>query len=125
MHILLDTHVYLWHSNDDDQLSQEARSIILAAESIRISAATLWEIAIKVRLGKLKADLADLIDKMEESGFLELPVYSRHTAQVAKLPLLHGDPFDRMLVGQAISESLFLITADSQLSQYSNLVIRV
>jgi PIN domain nuclease of toxin-antitoxin system len=69
--------------------------------------------------------LADLIDKMEESGFLELPVYSRHTAQVAQLPLLHGDPFDRMLVAQAISESLFLITADSQLLQYSNLVIRV
>ena len=125
MRILLDTHVYLWHVTDDDQLSPEAKSLILASESIHISAATLWEVAIKVRLGKLREDLADLIDKMEESGFLELPVYSRHTAQVAQLPLLHGDPFDRMLVAQAISESLFLITADSQLLQYSNLVIRV
>jgi PIN domain nuclease of toxin-antitoxin system len=125
MHILLDTHIYLWHVSDDELLSKEAKSLILAAESIHISAASLWEIAIKVKLGKLNADLERLIAEMESSGFVELPVTSRHAAQVAKLPLLHGDPFDRLLVAQAMSEPLYLVTTDSQLPQYSSLVIQV
>jgi PIN domain nuclease of toxin-antitoxin system len=125
MHILLDTHIYLWHVSDDELLSKEARSLILEAESIHISAASLWEIAIKVKLGKLNADLERLIAEMESSGFLELPVTSRHAAQVAKLPLLHGDPFDRLLVAQAMNEPLYLVTTDSQLPQYSTLVIQV
>jgi PIN domain nuclease of toxin-antitoxin system len=125
MHILLDTHIYLWHVSDDELLSKEARSLILEAESIHISAASLWEIAIKVRLGKLNADLERLVAEMEPSGFVELPVTSRHAAQVAKLPLLHGDPFDRLLVAQAMSEPFYLVTTDSQLPQYSSLVIQV
>jgi PIN domain nuclease of toxin-antitoxin system len=125
MHLLLDTHIYLWHVTDDPLLSDQARALILAADTIHISAATLWEIAIKVRLGKLNADLERLIAKMQSSGFRELPVTSLHTAQVAKLPLLHSDPFDRMLVAQAMSEPLHLLTADNQLPQYSSLVIRV
>src|SRR3984885_2337854 len=100
MHILLDTHIYLWHVSDDERLSKDARSLILEAESIHISAASLWEIAIKVKLGKLNADLGRLIAEMEPSGFVELPVTTRHAAEVAKLPLLHGDPFDRLLVAQ-------------------------
>lgn len=125
MHILLDTHIYLWHVSDDELLSREAKSLILEAESISVSAASLWEIAIKVKLGKLNANLDRLIAEMESSGFRELPVTSRHAAQVAKLPLLHGDPFDRLLVAQAISEPLYLVTTDSQLPQYSSLVIQV
>jgi PIN domain nuclease of toxin-antitoxin system len=125
MHILLDTHIYLWHVSDDERLSKEARSLILEAESIHISAASLWEIAIKVKLGKLNADLERLIAEMEPSGFVELPVTTRHAAEVAKLPLLHGDPFDRLLVAQAVSEPLYLVTTDSQLPQYSTLVIQV
>jgi PIN domain nuclease of toxin-antitoxin system len=125
MHILLDTHIYLWHVSDDERLSKEARSLILEAESIHISAASLWEIAIKVKLGKLNADLERLIAEMEPSGFVELPVTTRHAAEVAKLPLLQGDPFDRLLVAQAVSEPLYLVTTDSQLPQYSTLVIQV
>lgn len=125
MHLLLDTQIVLWLISKDRRLSEPARQLIDQGESRHVSVATLWEIAIKVKLGKLNADLDKLIGNLNPSGFLELPVYSRHTAQVAQLPLLHGDPFDRMLVAQAISESMFLVTADSQLSQYSNLVIRV
>lgn len=125
MDLLLDTHIYLWHVTDDDLLSKKAKSLILAAESIHISAASLWEIAIKVKLGKLNADVDKLIAKMEPSGLRELYVTFRHAAQVAKLPLLHSDPFDRMLIAQAMSEPLYLLTADSQLPQYTDLVIRV
>ena|ERR1700728_4507834 len=125
MHILLDTHIYLWHVSDDELLSREAKSLILGADSIRVSAASLWEIAIKVKLGKLKADLERLVTEMEPSGFRELPVTSRHAAQLTKLPLLHPDPFDRLLVAQAMSEPLYLVTTDSQLPQYSSLAIQV
>jgi PIN domain nuclease of toxin-antitoxin system len=125
MHILLDTHIYLWHVSDDELLTREAKSLILGAESIHISAASLWEIAIKVKLGKLKADLDRLIEEMESSGFVELPITSRHAAQVAKLPLHHTDPFDRLLIAQAVSEPFYLVTTDSQLPQYSSLVIQV
>jgi PIN domain nuclease of toxin-antitoxin system len=125
MHLLLDTHVYLWHVSDDAALSEKAKSLILAAESIHISSASLWEIAIKVRLGKLNADLERLIANMEPSGFRELHIASRHAVQVAKLPLHHTDPFDRMLIAQAISDSLYLITNDRQLPQYTDLVIQV
>lgn len=125
MRLLLDTQIYLWHVSDNLLLSKKARSIILAADSIHISTASLWEIAIKVRLGKLNADLERLIAKLASSGFRELPVAAHHAAQVAKLPLHHGDPFDRMLVSQAISEPMYLITSDRQLPQYSDLVILV
>jgi PIN domain nuclease of toxin-antitoxin system len=125
MRLLLDTQIYLWHVTDDLLLSDKARSVILAADSIHISTASLWEIAIKVRLGKLNADLDLLIAKLTPSGFRELPVAAHHAAQVAKLPLHHGDPFDRMLVSQAMSEPMYLITSDRHLPQYSDLVMLV
>lgn len=125
MHLLLDTQIILWLISRDRKLSESARSLIDGAESRQVSAASLWEIAIKVRLGKLNADLDGVIANLTPSGFVELPVTSRHAAQVAKLPLLHGDPFDRLLVAQAMSEPLYLVTTDSQLPQYSSLVIQV
>jgi PIN domain nuclease of toxin-antitoxin system len=96
-----------------------------SAEAVYVSSVTLWEIAIKVRIGKMQADPEELVRRMDESGLIELSVRFTHAVEMAKLPLLHRDPFDRMLVAQAISESLFLITADNQLPQYSNLVIRI
>jgi PIN domain nuclease of toxin-antitoxin system len=123
--ILLDTHVFLWLTTDDPRLNLHARVTIDEAESIFISAATIWEVAIKVRLGKLKTNPADLIGEIQANGFAELPMYARHAKEVAKLPLHHGDPFDRLLVGQAISEQLRLLTADTHLTVYSDLVISV
>lgn len=125
MQLLLDTHIFYWTLYEQSKQPAMATKLMVEAESIFVSAASIWEIAIKVRLGKLQADIDELIANIEPAGLLELPVTSRHSAQVASLPLLHGDPFDRMLIAQAISEPLYLITADSQLPQYSNLVIHV
>ena len=123
--ILLDTHIFLWLTTNDPRLAPHARTAIEGAERIFVSAATIWEIAIKVRLGKLKGDPADLIEEVQANGFVELPVYAQHAKEVAKLPLYHGDPFDRLLVAQAISEQLRLLTADPHLTAYSDLVVLV
>ena len=96
-----------------------------AAEQIYVSAASIWEIAIKARLGKIEASAVDLVDAIEASGFLELPVRALHAVRVADLPLHHTDPFDRLLVSQAMAEPLRLLTVDTVLCQYSDLVTLV
>jgi PIN domain nuclease of toxin-antitoxin system len=95
------------------------------AEEVFVSSASLWEIAIKVRLGKINADPEELFQQIEANGFQELPVWSKHALLVAKLPMHHSDPFDRLLIAQAISEPLHLLTADAQLKPYSELVILI
>jgi len=125
MRLLLDTHVFYWSFYERLRLSKRTLRLIDQAEEIFVSSASIWEIAIKVRLGKIKADLQELTDSFEPSGFQELPVWSRHALVVAGLPLHHTDPFDRLLIAQAICEPLHLVTADAQLKQYSELVILV
>jgi len=125
MQFLLDTQIYLWLASSNPRLPPRAKTLLLAADSICVSTATLWEIAIKVRLGKLKADIEELVEDLLSSGYHVIPVLPVHTIQVSRLPVHHGDPFDRMLIAQAISEQMWLITADAQLPQYSQLVIRV
>ncbi len=125
MRLLLDTHIFYWSFYERLWLSKKTLRLIDQAEEIFVSSASIWEIAIKVRLGKIKADLQQLMDSFEQSGFQELPVWSRHASVVAGLPLHHTDPFDRLLIAQAISEPLHLVTADAQLKQYSELVIQV
>ena len=125
MRILLDTHILLWLVDDNPRLTSQARTLIRNAEKVFISSATIWEIAIKVRLGKLKADLDGLIEEMRKNGFEELPVYARHAKGVARLPLHHSDPFDRLLVAQAKSELLRVVTGDPQLVPYSDLVVKI
>jgi PIN domain nuclease of toxin-antitoxin system len=87
-----------------------------------VSAASIWEIAIKSRLGKIEADPAALANSIEESGFEELPVTSKHAAAVAALPLYHTDPFDRLLLAQAFMEPLRLVTADGALAAYGGAI---
>lgn len=123
--ILLDTHIFLWLTTNDPRLSAPARSLIEGSDAVFISAASIWEIAIKVRVGKLKADPAEMIDEIHANGFTELPIYARHVKGVAELPLHHGDPFDRLLVAQAISEQLRLLTPDALLGQYSEAVVTI
>ena len=125
MRILLDTHVFLWLVDDNPRLTAQARALIADAEKVFVSSATLWEVAIKVRIGKLKADLDELIDEMQKNGFDEMPIYARHAKEVAKLPLHHSDPFDRLLVAQAKTEVMRLVTNDGQLAPYSDLVVMV
>ena len=123
MRLLLDTHIYLWSVADDRRLSKQARALILNADDVFVSSVSIWEAAIKIGLGKLDADINLLVSEIEASGFSELPVRSVHAARVRGLPDIHRDPFDRLLVAQALSEPLHLLTSDSHLSQYTSLVI--
>jgi PIN domain nuclease of toxin-antitoxin system len=123
MRLLLDTHIFLWCLSDAPQLKPATRRLIESAREVHVSAASIWEIAIKVRLGKLAADPAEIAEAIEASGFIELPVRAVHAKGVADLPPHHGDPFDRLLVAQAIAEPLRLLTADSALPPYSDLVL--
>jgi PIN domain nuclease of toxin-antitoxin system len=120
--LLLDTHLVLWAMQDSKQLSATARKQIRAAEANYVSAASLWEIAIKASLGKLAVDSDALEEQLDVAGFQPLPITWQHTTRVRKLPMHHRDPFDRMLIAQAISEPLRLLTHDEGLSVYSDLV---
>jgi PIN domain nuclease of toxin-antitoxin system len=122
MRILLDTHVYLWWLEDHPSLSEAARAKIVSASEVYVSSASIWEAAIKVSIGKLEVDVNQLVAEIENGGFHELPVSATHAAMVAQLPDIHRDPFDRILVAQALCEPLRLLTADRILSGYSELI---
>lgn len=122
MRLLLDTHVFLWAVAGNAALKATARRTIEEADAVYVSAASIWEIAIKRQLGKIEGDVDALASAIDESGFIELPVRGAHAARVAQLPTLHSDPFDRLLVAQAMVEPLRLLTADKALRPYSELV---
>lgn len=123
MKILLDTHVFLWYVKADRKLSAKSRSIIQDAAEVHVSSASIWEATIKVRLGKLDVKIDDLVRAISASGFSELPITVEHAAAIDRLSDLHRDPFDRILLAQAITEPLTFLTADKMLKGYSNLVI--
>ena len=122
MQLLLDTHVFLWWLSDHPRLSTHCRSVIARPDSeVLISAASIWEMAIKMRLGKLsiQEELQGVLDALiDRAGFSELHVTARHAAAVARLPVHHSDPFDRLLVAQALEEGCTLVTADRALVSY-------
>ena len=122
MRLLLDTHVFLWSIKGDRRLSRALKAKISQATDVYVSSASIWESAIKIKLKKLDADIHEMIEAIPASGFLELPITSYHAAAVLRLPELHRDPFDRILIAQAISEPLTFLTADSILKNYSELV---
>jgi len=115
--ILLDTHVLLWWLGASGRLSKKTRRTITECASVYVSAATVWEIAIKRALGKL-----EIPDNLEETlaanSFVPLPISVSHAIAAGRLPRHHDDPFDRMLVAQAALESLTLLTADARLKAY-------
>jgi PIN domain nuclease of toxin-antitoxin system len=127
MSYLLDTHAYLWWTLDHPRLSHLAREIIEDAQSdVFLSVASIWEIATKHAIGKLtlRAPLARVvIDEPDRNGIKTLDVSREHACRTAELPLLHRDPFDRMLVAQAQVEDLDLITRDPAVSAYAVRVI--
>jgi PIN domain nuclease of toxin-antitoxin system len=116
--ILLDTHVLLWWLNDDPMLSPELREAIASTRhDVWVSAITFAEIAIKQSVGKIDAPfISD--ELVAEQGMLLLPFESAHARKVRELPLHHRDPFDRMLIAQALVEDLVLATADPGMSRY-------
>ena len=123
MRLLLDTHVLLWWLDDDPRLSKEARAAIANEENVvYISAVSAWEIVIKRGLGKL--DMPDTwAETVAREPFRRLPVTWDHALNVADLPAIHRDPFDRMLVVQAQTEDLTLVTTDPVLARYAIRVV--
>lgn len=125
MRILLDTHLALWAVTADPQLGAMAQSMLLDTNSqVFVSAATIWEVAIKHRKHPLVMPMAPqvLIDACIESGFQLLAISAQHAHATALLPLLHTDPFDRLLIAQALHEPLVLLTRDAQVARYSPLI---
>src|ERR1700710_2057491 len=116
MRLLLDTHVFLWAVTANRRLKTSTRELLSRADAVYVSAASIWEIAIKARLGKIEADAALLANAIDSSGFQELPVSAQHAEGVANLPVHHTDPFDRLLIAQAFAEPLRFVTADGALA---------
>jgi PIN domain nuclease of toxin-antitoxin system len=128
MRVLLDTHVLLWALAEPRRLDAETRATIESGDTeMLFSAASIWEIAIKSSLGRagFAFDPEEIARAALETGFIELAVRWNAAALVGQLPPLHRDPFDRVLVAQAIVEPATLYTADPQLLPYSELVRRV
>ncbi|TAK75895.1 MAG: type II toxin-antitoxin system VapC family toxin [Gammaproteobacteria bacterium] len=122
MHLLLDTHIFIWWLKDDKSLSKKARMLIQEADEVYISSASIWEAAIKIQLGKLDVMIDVLAASIEKEGFIELPITAKHAMQTLQLSHHHRDPFDRILIAQAISEPLRFLTVDQKLEVYSDLV---
>jgi len=115
---LLDTHALLWWFFDDPRLSSAAREVIGdPASVVFVSAVSVWEIAIKRAMGKLEAP-DDVPERIDDAGFERLPVGFDHAEQVGTLPLHHGDPFDRLLIAQALVEGATLVTSDRRIQAY-------
>jgi len=115
--ILLDTHLLLWAFAAPERLPIRARKRIDVSE-VFVSAASIWEVSIKASLGKIQADASLLLAEIEPAGFTLLPISGDHAVAVGLLPSIHRDPFDRMLVAQARTEPLILLTNDSALARY-------
>jgi PIN domain nuclease of toxin-antitoxin system len=121
MRVLLDTHLLLWALSSPSKLSKRARQRIDSSE-VFASAASIWEISIKCALGKLEADPAEVLAGIEPAGFNRLTIVGEHAAEVVKLPPIHKDPFDRLLVAQARVEPMILLTDDEVLGGYGDFV---
>jgi PIN domain nuclease of toxin-antitoxin system len=122
MRVLLDTHAFLWFIDDSSRLSPQAKDLLESDTDLLLSTASLWEIAIKTSIGKLT--LAQpynvfIPEQLALNSIGELPISIEHLALLSELPFHHRDPFDRLLVAQAIVESLAVVSADATLDAYS------
>ena len=129
MRLLVDTHIVLWLIEGDLRLSQQARNLIEAVENdIFISVASLWEMAIKISLGKLPTpgghSMVELAQHLGTLGFQFLPIQAKHLDELKLLDWHHRDPFDRLMIAQAIVESLTLVTDDQLIPQYPLKVVK-
>ena len=121
MKLLLDTHLLLWAAGEPERLSEEVRGLLNAKENdLLFSAASLWEITIKSGLGRddFQVDARLLRRGLLDNGYSELPISSAHAVAIDGLPLIHKDPFDRILIAQATFEGITLLTSDSRVMQY-------
>ena len=121
MRLLIDTHLLLWAALQPDRLPVVARALLLDGDNEPyFSAVSVWEVAIKHVLGRpdFQVDPALFRRGLLDNGYVELPITSRHASTTVSLPRIHRDPFDRMLVAQALTDEILLLTADPALSQY-------
>ncbi len=119
MKLLLDSHAFLWWLAEDPKLSAGAREAVADPLSVvHVSAASVWELAIKASLGKLDLDGANLVEEIAENHFVELSMTARHSLAAAALPRHHEDPFDRMLIAQAQVEGMTVVTRDPAFRAY-------
>ena len=128
MKFLLDTHLVLWAPSASPRLSRAARTVLNnSANDLVFSTVSLWEIAIKRRIGKIdpRIDPRNLRRQMLENGYEELPVLGEHAVEVDGLPLLHKDPFDRLLIAQATVEGITLLTVDTTVARYPGPIRKV
>lgn len=128
MNLLLDTHVALWAISDSPKLPRQARELILSPKAtVWISAASVWEIAIKHALGRgdMPVSGQDAVRYFRESGYRFLAIEPEHAVAVEELAAHHQDPFDRILVAQALLEPMRLITHDSTVALYSDAIIKI
>lgn len=122
MRLLLDTHVVLWWSQGAAALQKQTKRRIEDADEVFVSAASAWEVAIKVALGRLSVP-GPLLDVVVASNFSPLPIDFAHAAAAGALPPINNDPFDRMLVAQAMVEGLHLVSHDGKLASYPVLFV--
>ncbi len=121
--LLVDTHAVLWWLTDDPSLSSRARDAVAdPVNEVMVSVAGLWEIAIKRSLGKLSAP-DDLPERITDEGFTWLAVEPPHAWKVRELPAHHGDPFDRILIAQALVEGVPIVTADTRFAAYAAAIV--
>ena len=125
MRILLDTHIVLWLLAGSKRIKPIKNIILNEHNEIYISTASWWELAIKININKFDGDLKEIRKASKESGFIELPITGEHTETLLQLPPIHKDPFDRILVSQAITEPMKLMTADNKLENYSELIWKI
>ncbi len=128
MNYLIDTHLLLWAAYQPEKLSIKAKKILLHDENILMfSAASIWEVTIKAQIGRkdFKVNHRGFRRGLLDNGYEEIPINSFHTASIDQLPPIHKDPFDRLLIAQAITEGITLLTSDSTLAPYSDSVVLV
>ena len=128
MKLLLDTHLLLWAAGMPERLSPEARELLNdPGNELHFSAASLWEIAIKNSMGRddFRVEPRLLRRGLLDNGYVELPITSQHAVSIDSLPPVHKDPFDRLLLAQALSEGILLVTSDALLASYPGPVRQV
>jgi len=128
MNLLLDTHIALWAITDSPRLTAKARELLLSAHAqLWVSAASIWEISIKHALGRgdMPVSGREALDWFRRSGYRLLSIEPEHAAEVNALPVLHQDPFDRILIAQALTEPMRLVTHDAQVAAYSHTIVKV
>lgn len=119
MRLLLDTHTLLWWLNDDEKLGGRARGLIGdPANDVLVSAVSLWEITVKLRIGKLDADIEEILGILPDQGFQRLDIADAHLIALAGLPVHHRDPFDHLLMAQALAEDAHFVSEDQNVPLY-------